>query len=97
MSTIIHTSSYHKLESSCVAHTLCSAQRQEIAVAAVSNKAHITQLADHHGVSRKFVYQQKEIALNGITEAFHASPSEDPTILFHLPVTKEWMSLSAKS
>lgn len=91
MSTIIHTSSRSNFKRSSIAQTLDSIQRQGIALDVMAHKASVTQIADCHSVSRKFVYQQKEIALNGITEAFHASSSEDPTILFHLPVTKEWI------
>ena len=91
MSTTIHTASYHKLKDSCVAHALNSIQREEIALEVMGNKTCITKTANHFGVSRKFIYQQKEIALNGITAAFSASSSEDSTVRFHLPITKEWI------
>jgi hypothetical protein len=91
MSGFIHTSSRSNFKRASTAQTLNSVQRQGIALDVMAQKAPITRIADCHGVSRKFVYQQKEIALNGITEAFHASSSEDPAILFHLPVTKKWI------
>jgi hypothetical protein len=90
MSSHIHTPSHHKLKDSCAARGLYSTQRQEIALEAIGNKASITRIANDLGVSRKFVYQQKEIALNGITEAFKPSPLDD-SVLFHLPITKEWI------
>jgi len=91
MSTLIYTPSSDNFRRASVAHTLNSAQRRGIALEVVSNKTHVTQIADHHGVSRKFVYQQKEIALSGIEKAFSASSSEASSVLFHLPVTKEWI------
>ena len=92
MSTFIHTSSRSNFNRASVAQTLDSVQRQAIALNVIAHKEPVTQMADNHGVSRKFIYQQKKIALNGITEAFHASvSSEDPTILFHLPITKKWI------
>jgi hypothetical protein len=91
MSNTIHTPSYHKLKDSCVAHALDSMQRQRIALEVIGKQTSVTKMANHLGVSRKFVYQQKDIALNGITEAFSASSSEDSTIRFHLPITKEWI------
>jgi hypothetical protein len=91
MSTTIHTPSYHKLKDFHVAHTLDSMQRQELALEVIGNKTSVTKVASHLGVSRKFVYQQKDIALNGVTEAFSASSSDDSTVCFHLPVTKEWI------
>ena len=90
MSTTVHIPSYHKLKDFCAAHVLHPTQRQEIALEVLGNKTSITQVANHLGVSRKFVYQQKEIALNGIGEAFNRPLLED-SILFHLPVTKEWI------
>jgi hypothetical protein len=89
MSTFIHTSSQGNFKRASVAQTLNFMQRQEIALKAVSNKAPITQVADHYGISRKFVYQQKAIALKGVTEAF--TPPCNSDILFYLPVTKEWI------
>jgi hypothetical protein len=90
MSNTIHTPSQHKLKDACAARGLYSIQRQEIALEVIGNKAPVTQIANHLGVSRKFVYRQKEIALNGITEAFNPS-SLDDSVLFHLPVTKAWI------
>jgi hypothetical protein len=91
MSTIVHTPSYHKLKDSYAAHALHFIQRQEIALEVIGNKTPVTQVANRHRVSRKFVYQQKEIALDGIVEAFTPHSSEDSAVLFHLPVTKEWI------
>jgi hypothetical protein len=91
MSPLIHTPSSSNFKRASVAQTLNSLQRQEIALEAINKKIPVTQMADHHSVSRKFVYQQKEIALNGIANAFSPPSTESSTVLFHLPVTKEWI------
>src|SRR5690348_7582108 len=90
MSTLVHTPSHDNCKRTSVARTLNSMQRQEIALEAMSHKARVTQIASGHNVSRKFVYQQKEIALSGIEEVFSTSSSKD-SLLFQLPVTKEWI------
>lgn len=91
MSPIIHTRSPDNFNRASIAQTLNSIQRQEIALDVLSGRVPITQMADLHRVSRKFIYQQKEIAINGITQAFTPPPLEGSDILFHLPVTKEWI------
>jgi hypothetical protein len=90
MSPHIDTLSYSNFQTTSTARLLDSTQRQQIAMRAINPAIPIKRLAQYHGVSRKFVYQQKEIALNGIEEAFTA-PTLDNSILFHLPVTKEWI------
>ena len=90
MSPTIHTPSSDNFKRAHVAQTLNSVQRQEIALRVMGNKTSITQVANHLGVSRKFVHQQKEIALNGVGEAFNPHLVND-SVLFHLPVTKEWI------
>jgi hypothetical protein len=47
-------------------------------------------LADHHDVSRKFVYAQKAKACEALRETF-TSPQDEQKVLFHLPVTKDWI------
>lgn len=91
MSTFIDTLPSYNFKSPYAAHFLNSAQRQGIAVQAVKGTTPISHVAERYSVSRKFIYQQKEIALSGIEEAFGVSPSEDSPALFHLPVTKEWI------
>lgn len=90
MSTIIHTQTCHKLKDRYAAQALDSLQRREIALEIIGKKTSVIGLANQHKVSRKFVYQQKTIALHGIEEAF-TTPSSDNSVLFHLPVTKEWI------
>jgi hypothetical protein len=50
----------------------------------------VTRLAERHDVSRKFVYQQKAKASEALQETF-TPPPDDQKVLFHLPVTKDWL------
>ena len=43
-----------------------------------------------HQVSRKFVYQQGDKAQRSLDETFAPSQGDDD-VLFHLPVTKNWL------
>lgn len=75
------------------AHSLDSLQRQEIGIQAIGGNIPISHVAERYAVSRKFVYQQKEIALEGISQAFEeASSDDDSKVIFHLPVTKKWIA-----
>jgi len=47
-------------------------------------------LAQNHGVSRKFLYQQAAKASDAIDEAFEPS-AKNNEVLFYLPVTKNWI------
>jgi hypothetical protein len=92
MSASIDTLSSQKLKVSHAAHAINSTKRKEIGIRAIGGKTPISQVAEQYGVSRKFVYQQKEKALNGIAQAFDKSPPDDEEkVLFHIPVTKKWL------
>jgi hypothetical protein len=64
--------------------------RQQLALDALAGQP-ITQLADQHQVSRKFVYQQVHHAHAALDQAFAPSTAEEPPVLFWLPVTKPWL------
>ena len=66
-------------------------QRQELAVEALAGAQSITQLAEDHDVSRKFVYQQSHKAEQALGQAFAPAPPADERVLFYLPVTKRWL------
>src|SRR5262245_4400189 len=51
----------------------------------------ITQLADQHQVSRKFVYQQLHHAHDALDQAFAPPSAEEPSVFFWLTVTKPWL------
>jgi hypothetical protein len=90
MSTTIDTLSQQKMKVSHAAHLLTSCQRQNIGIQAIEGNTPIAHVAERYGVSRKFVYQQKEKALEGISKAFENQTS-DNNILFYIPVTKQWL------
>lgn len=92
MSTSIDTLSSQYLKVSHAAHSLNSTKRQEIGIQAIGGNTPILHMADRYGVSRKFVYQQKEKALGGIAQAFDKPLSNgDEKVLFYIPVTKKWL------
>jgi hypothetical protein len=74
----------------CPAQALDPAQRQHLAVQALAASVSITELAEQHHVSRKFVYQQAELAKEALRRAFDPPP-KDADVLFYLPVTKAWL------
>ena len=69
---------------------LLSAQRIELAIQAMAGAANVSHLASQNNVSRKFVYQQKNRALEALNDAFAPSAADDE-VLFYLPVTKAWL------
>ena len=73
-----------------VAATLSPATRQAIGIEALSGTLPISHLATQHQVSRKFVYQQRSQAQKAL-EASFAPSQDDDDVLFHLPVTKNWL------
>src|SRR6266705_496197 len=74
----------------CPAQCLGPEERQALAIQALGGTFTITCLAEQADVSRKFVYQQDDIAQQALEAAF-ATPAEDDHVLFHLPVTKRWL------
>ena len=66
------------------------AQRADLSVQALARGEPVSHLAARHHVSRKFVYQQKAKAAEAIDQAFTPSAPDD-RVLFHLPVTKQWL------
>ena len=69
---------------------LGAAERAGLAIQALAGSESIAHLADRHDVSRKFVYEQKAMASQMLQETF-TSPPDDRKVLFHLPVTKDWV------
>ena len=69
---------------------LLPTQRIELAIQAIKGSVNISHLASENKVSRKFVYQQKNRALEAITDAFAPNAADDE-VLFYLPVTKAWL------
>ena len=73
-----------------VAASLSPDIRQDIGIQVLSCSQPISQLAATHQVSRKFIYQQGDKAQQALDESFAPSHSDDE-VLFHLPVTKNWL------
>jgi hypothetical protein len=69
---------------------LLLAQRMDLAIQVMTGSANISRLASENNVSRKFVNQQKNLALEAINDAF-APTAADEDVLFYLPVTKVWL------
>ena len=73
-----------------VAANLSPTTRKAIGIEALARTIPITHLAAQHQVSQKFVYQQSNKAQAALDESFAPSPGDDD-VLFHLPVTKNWL------
>ncbi len=73
-----------------VAVSLSPTVRQDISIQVLSRSLPISQLADQHQVSRKFVCQQGDRAQQALDET-SAPAQADDEILFYLPVTKSWL------
>ena len=76
------------------AKTLGPGQRLTLGVQALAGHQTITGLATEAGVSRKFVYQQADIAQAALDDAF-TSAEPDDKVLFHMPITKAWLKQAA--
>lgn len=78
----------------CTAKTLGPGERLSLGVQALAGHQSITGLAEDAGVSRKFVYQQADRAQAALEDAF-APTQPDDKVLFHLPITKNWLKQAA--
>jgi hypothetical protein len=68
---------------------LSQIDREELAILALARSEPISDLAVQHGVSRKFVYEQKHKARIALDHAFSATAEDE--VLFELVVTKAWL------
>ena len=94
MSSILYTTPSNNLKATFItpaAHSLNSSQRQDMAMHAIEGNMKIVRIAEIYGTSRKFVYQQKNKALTGISQAFEDKQKKDDDVLFYLPITKAWI------
>ena len=73
-----------------MAADLSPAERRNLSVEVLAKAQPVSHLAAGFGVSRKFVYQQAAKASEALEDAFAPLP-DDETVLFHLPVTKDWI------
>jgi hypothetical protein len=72
------------------AQSLLPAERRDLAVQVLAGALPVAALARQHEVSRKFLYQQADIADDALAHAFNPKP-KDQDVLFDLPVTKAWL------
>jgi hypothetical protein len=82
------------IPNNCTAKTLGPSERLTLGVQALAGHQTITGLADDADVSRKFVYQQRDRAQAALDDAF-APTTADDQVLFHLPITKNWLKQAA--
>lgn len=73
-----------------VASRLPSHHRQQLAVKIISSQEPVSHIARQEKVSRKFLYQQKNIAQQALNDAFEKEEKEDE-VLYYLPVTQKWI------
>ena len=75
----------------CAAKAMQPRQRQDLAIQAWRETETIRGLAAQHAVSRKFIYRQVDTAKEALQEAFVPEQDDATKVLFHLPVTKQWL------
>ncbi len=73
-----------------VAASLSPGIRQDIGIQVLARPEPVSHIAATHQVSRKFVYQQGAQVQPALDDAFAPSQGDDD-VLFHLPVTKNWL------
>jgi len=72
------------------ASRLGPAERKKLSLQVLAQAEPVSRLAQSHGVSRKFLYQQAAKASDALDETF-TPPVDDDKVLFYLPVTKNWI------
>jgi hypothetical protein len=77
--------------SACPAKALGPDQRRRLALAALADPRGLRVLAEHHHVSRRFVYRLADHADQALRRAFLPPRGGGDRILFHLPVTRPWL------
>ncbi|MFC3106709.1 hypothetical protein ACFQAT_27385 [Undibacterium arcticum] len=71
-----------------VAANLSNEARKSLAILSLSKSEPIAHLADREGVSRQFIYRQKQMVVEALDNALAA---KDAGALFYLPVTEAWL------
>ena len=67
-------------------------ERRELAVKVVARTEPVKALAEQNDVSRKFLYDQAKKAEQALEDAFDpTTKGPDSRVLFHIPVTKQWL------
>lgn len=95
-STIIGIAASLVKSQSSAAARMDPAERQRLAVEGMARIQSLSALARENEVSRKFLYKQIDTAEKALEGAFCAPPKGDD-VLFHIPVTKNWIHQVALS
>jgi hypothetical protein len=74
-----------------VASGLGPGDRAGLAVEVLARTKPVSRLAEGIGVSRKFLYRQAAKASEALETAFAPGEPDEDRVLFHLPVTKDWI------
>jgi hypothetical protein len=97
MSHVQSVNAFHQNEQSfCNAKAFLPIEKRNLALKAILNQQPITELAKNSGVSRKFIYLQKNKAIEALNSAFIA-PDKDNEVLYTIPVTRNFIQASALS
>ena len=73
------------------AQGLGAQDRARLSVQVLAKTMPVTQVAQANGVSRKYVYRQAAKASRALETAFAPQGPDEDRVLFHLPVTKDWI------
>jgi hypothetical protein len=69
---------------------MSNADKKSLAIKAMTGEQTISEIANDHQVSRKFVSEQKQKILIAVNEAFDKT-ADDNKVLYQIPVTKNWI------
>jgi hypothetical protein len=72
----------HESTPRCAAHRMEGQQRQTLALQGLASTQPISTLSAHHGLSRKFVYQQMHKAAEALEHAFDAQVAEEAVLFY---------------
>lgn len=71
-------------------------ERKTVALHALAGTKSVADLAAQHGVSRPLIYRQRDQAQATLDALFSTDPAtSDEVVLFHLPVTRQWIQRTA--
>ena len=73
------------------AESLGPSDRARLSVEVLAGAQPISEVARREGVSRTFLYRQADKASQALEQAFALPVSDEDRVLFHLPVTKNWI------
>jgi|GEM_PF-4110594 len=75
----------------CAAPALDGKQRQRLALQVLTRSEPVTELAERHQVSRKFLYQPADQGEQALEHVFPSPALGDDDVLFYLPVPRAWL------